>query len=177
MNTEPALEPATLVLAPLTRDAFAPFGDVIDDTGGTPIWTNGDTAQRLHGLGLIDAAEDGGNPVISLFRLPAPVLAKRVAMMERHPISSQTFVPLTAMRLIVIVAARDALPEAPALRAFVSNGRQGINYHRGVWHYPLLSRDPGTLLVIDRSRSGSKFDQDYDEHILVRPATIQLPGH
>jgi len=41
--------------------------------------------------------------------------------------------------------------DAASLRAFVSNGRQGINYRRGTWHMPLVSFDAGQeYLVIDR---------------------------
>jgi ureidoglycolate lyase len=37
------------------------------------------------------------------------------------------------------------------MRAFVTNGRQGINYHRGAWHHPLLVlRQPADFLVLDR---------------------------
>ena len=37
------------------------------------------------------------------------------------------------------------------LRAFISNGRQGVNYHRNVWHHPLFAWQSETdFLTVDR---------------------------
>jgi ureidoglycolate lyase len=61
--------------------------------------------------------------------------------MERHPLGSQAFVPLNGQRYVVVVAPAGAPPSREGLRAFLCRGDQGINYHRGTWHHPMLALD------------------------------------
>jgi len=59
------------------------------------------------------------------------------------------------------------------VRAFVSNGRQGINYYRGVWHHPVLTIEKrDDFLVVDRSGSGNNCDEHFfkeDERLILAP--------
>ena len=93
-----------------------------------------------------------GDVAISVTRCRTPTaLPLRVDMVERHPLGSQAFVPLTPCRMVVVVAPPGEGVNASDLRAFVTNGKQGINYHRGTWHMPLIAFDAGQeFLIIDR---------------------------
>ncbi len=82
--------------------------------------------------------------------------------------------PLAGQRMIAVVAPPGSPPHAPGLRAFISNGLQGVNYRRGTWHYPLIAIDPGDFLVVDRSGPGPGFDQDYDEVALETGTRLGL---
>ncbi|QND64534.1 ureidoglycolate lyase [Mesorhizobium loti] len=164
-------------IEPLTRGAFAPFGDVIDDTGDVSFATNGGAALRIHALGVADCNAEGGKTLLSLFRMAQPSLPTGLHLMERHPLSSQAFVPLGSLRMIVVVAAADTIAAPGDLRAFASNGRQGVNYRKATWHHPLIALDAGDFLVVDRAGprpglSPDAFDQDYEEVPL--PGGIQL---
>ena len=165
-----------IVLEPLTREAFADFGDVIDATGPVSFPTNGGTATRIHGLAVADCAAERGKTLLSIFRTAAPTVPDTLVLMERHPISSQAFMPLGGQRLIAVVAPPDQSPRARDLRAFISDGRQGVNYRRGTWHYPLIAVDPGDFLVVDRAGPGRGFDQDYEEVALEAGTRLGLDG-
>ena len=94
-------------------------------------------------------------------------------MLERHPLSSQLFMPLDDASFLVVVAAKGADVIAPsAVRAFLTNGRQGVNYHAGTWHHPVIALDRGTdFLVVDRAGSGRNCDEfrfDEGARITVR---------
>lgn len=161
-------------VAPLTREAFGPFGDVIDDTGETVFSTNDGTALRIHELGIADCQAEGGRTLFSIFRMKRPSVPEAVRLMERHPISSQAFVPLGVVRFVALVARPGTRPRASDLRAFVTNGRQGVNYRCGTWHYPLIALDPGDFLVVDRAGPGEAFNQDYDEVSLAETPRLDL---
>jgi len=145
---------------PLTREAFAAFGDVIE-TGGAPGYPiNEGTADRFHDLAEVDVDEAGGRALISIFRSRPRDYPLEIRMMERHPIASQAFIPLDRRPFLVIVAATGTAPSAADLRAFLATGSQGVNYHRGVWHHPLLSlEDESDFLVIDRGGEGHNLDE------------------
>jgi ureidoglycolate lyase len=149
----------TLTLEPLTREAFAPFGDVIELEGARQIPINLGTTMRYHDLAHIDVAEGGGRPLLNVFRGEPRALPFEVRMLERHPLGSQAFVPLTDAPYLIVVAPQGEL--VPALmRAFVSRGWQGVNYAKGVWHHPLIALDRvSDFVVIDRGGEGHNCDE------------------
>ena len=146
----------TLRLEPLTRAAFAPFGDVIEAAGAERHAINQGFAERFHALAHADTAMLGGETIISIFRgnpRPSPVT---VSLMERHPLGSQAFVPLQDSVWLVVVAG----PDPTDLRAFRATGKQGVNYRRNIWHHPLLVLQPDSeFLIIDRKGPGANLEE------------------
>ena len=144
---------------PLTAEAFAPFGSVIqvsDDAVKMDI--NEGHAVRYDRLAEIDVADGGGVGVINMFRAqPRDSLVLKT--FERHPLGSQSFVPLSGRPFLVAVA--PAGPFDPAkLRLFKAGGHQGVHYRKGVWHHSLLALDPDSLfLVIDRAGPGENLEE------------------
>ena len=144
---------------PLTRGLFTPYGDVIESEDNPHYTINDGYAERHHDLARVDVAEAGGRPLINIFRATPWPLPLRVAMVERHPLSSQAFIPLAPARFLLVVAAPGDAPDPTALRAFVTDGSQGINYARGTWHHPVLALDHVTdFLVVDRGGPGENCD-------------------
>lgn len=152
-----------LPVAPLTRAAFAVYGDVVETEGAEHFRYNDGYAKRFHDLARIECAAEGGRPLLSVFRAKPFPMPLRIRLMERHPISSQAFVPMGGAAFLAVVAERSALPAPGDLRAFVTNRRQGVNYRPGTWHHPLIALKPGDFLVVDRTGPGEGFNQDYDE--------------
>jgi ureidoglycolate lyase len=148
---------------PLSREGFAPFGDVIETDGARHYPINAGYAERYHDLARIETTAEGGRPLLSIFRAKPFPLPLHIKVMERHPISSQAFMPMGKAKFLIIVAERSKKPEVGDLRAFVTNGRQGINYRPGTWHHPLISLSPADYLIVDRKGPGEGHDQDYEE--------------
>ncbi|WP_322045426.1 ureidoglycolate lyase [Paraburkholderia sp. J67] len=149
-----------LQLEPLTREAFAPFGDVIELDGARHFPINGGTTERFHDLASIDVCEAGGRPLVNVFRAQPRTWPVAIAMMERHPLGSQAFVPLGHTRYAVVVAPAGEL-DSSRLRAFWVDGTQGVNYAKGVWHHPLLAFDRvSDFLVVDRGGAQPNCDEE-----------------
>jgi ureidoglycolate lyase len=160
----------TLKPQPLTRERFAAYGDVIESTELDRAAMNAARFERFDDLCTVDMA-GAGRVAVSIARCRvATSLPYRVDMVERHPLGSQAFVPLSPARMIVVVAPPEESVEADDLRAFVTNGRQGINYHRGTWHMPLIAFEPGQeFLIIDRAGG----EPNCDEHMLDEPVMLE----
>ena len=161
----------TLRPEPLTSARFAPFGDVIEASRERTSAMNEARFERFDDLCNVDLGD--GKLSISVTRCrAATALPLRVDMVERHPLGSQAFVPLTRCRMIVVVAAPGEGVNASDLRAFVTNGRQGINYHRGTWHMPLIAFDAGQeFLIIERGGSEPNCEQhDLDDVVMLEDA-------
>ena len=149
----------TLAIEPLTREAFAPFGDVIELEGAKQIPINLGTTIRYHDLANVDVTDEGGRTLVNLFRGQARALPFEITMMERHPLGSQAFIPLNDKPYLVVVALAGELDESK-IRAFVTSGWQGVNYAKGVWHHPLLALgDVSDFIVVDRGGDGLNLNE------------------
>ncbi|MBI2720433.1 MAG: ureidoglycolate lyase [Rhizobiales bacterium] len=143
---------------PLSKDAFAPFGDVVEVEGAARIPINQGFAERFNDLARVDVASEGGAVNISIVTAsprPQPIA---ITLMERHPLGSQIFFPLQDRPWLVLVCG-DPL-DAGSYRAFVATGRQGVNYARNIWHHPLLVFDAGSrFMVADRKGPGFNLEE------------------
>ena len=151
---------------PLTADAFAPFGEVLDATGDFRL-INAGLCHRHHDRARLDFGP-GGRAGISIFEAEPRSLPYSFDLIERHPDGSQAFLPMTQQPFLVIVATSpDAAP-----RAFLTNGAQGINLHRGTWHGVLTPlHAPGLFAVVDRIGATSNLEEArYPQPWTVVPA-------
>lgn len=144
---------------PLTQAAFASFGDVIEvseQANHYPI--NDGHTERYHDLAQVDVSNNGGRTLINIFRstpLETPIAIK---MMERHPLSSQAFMPLSDEPYLVVVAPKGEL-DVSTIEVFIASSQQGVNYHAGTWHhYCLALNKQSDFLVVDRGGPGDNCD-------------------
>ncbi len=163
----------TLIIEPLTKEAFAPFGDVIETEGSDHFMINNGSTRRYHKLATVETAQPDDKAIISIFSAEKLEYPLTIGMLERHPQGSQAFIPLLGNPFLIVVAPLGDAPVSGLVRAFVSNGKQGINYHRGVWHHPVLTIEKrDDFLVVDRSGSGNNCDEHFfteDEQVLLNP--------
>ncbi len=146
---------------PLTAAAFAPYGDVIEPRATPDVMINQGFCGRHHDLAQLDFA--GGRAGISLFDAKARSPPHVVDMVERHPLGSQAFVPITQVPFLVVVASDDNGTPTD-LRAFVTQPGQSINLHRGVWHGVLVPiNSPGQYVVVDRIGEGDNLQEFWFE--------------
>lgn len=149
-----------LPVEPLTAAAFEPFGEVIETTGRSFHHINAGKVERYHDLAWVDVLENDGSPGISLMVAQPYALPLQVQQVERHPLSSQAFIPLNEQPFLVIVAPAAATVPPSTLRAFLTDGRQGVNYRRGIWHHVLLAIDAvGHFAVVDRIGQGANCER------------------
>jgi len=151
-----------ITIQPLSTRVFEPFGNVIEIDAGEAITINDGFATRYHDLAEVDVCEMAGRPLISIFRGRPRPFPLHIHMMERHPLASQAFIPMGPNRFVVVVALPGEEVGADDLHAFITNGSQGVNYARGVWHFPLIVlAEEQDFAVIDRGGDGTNCDKQY----------------
>jgi ureidoglycolate lyase len=141
-------------IEPLTPEAFAPFGTVIDVGHRPPDYVGTSGTEAWH------MAFESGRPLVSLLRTPYQGL--RFRTMERHFHVSQAFIPLGGEHAAVAVAPPsadlDAMPQLDAVRAFLLDGSKGYVLHRGTWHsldrFPLRPPDTRFVMLTDHETQG-----------------------
>ncbi len=160
-----------IIAQPLTRENFAPFGDVIDTNGDNHYPINEGECERYHALARAEAGGPGGHVIINLFKGTPYAFPLTLSMVERHPFGSQAFIPLSPRPFLVVVA-HDG-PDGPTTPiAFVTAPGQGVNYRRNLWHGVLTPiGEPQDFVVVDRGGDGSNLEEFY----FPRPYEVHLP--
>ncbi|KAF9283226.1 Allantoicase [Mortierella alpina] len=185
----------TLDAQPITKEAFAPWGQVIEKPSYDPnsIKVNQGSAEKFSQIGQFanwrsyalndEAIVENGNKSldktppgpdvklatanIAIFSCYKPVETRDIGvrLLERHPYSSQMFVPMGGDGnggFVVVVAkdrTSDGMPDMSTLKAFTVKNSQGINYKPNVWHHPMIVTDrPVTFLTITHESGVGKDD-------------------
>ncbi|RBW48590.1 ureidoglycolate lyase [Marinobacter sp. F3R11] len=149
-----------LTAEPLTPEAFADFGEVIDHRCAEYFMINSGRTRRYHDLAKVETLGEDARTLISIFVSQPVQIPLELSFLERHPLGSQAFVPLNGERFVVVVAPPGDVINPDQVRAFVTDGQQGVNYHAGTWHaiQSVLERE-GTFLVVDRGGKGNNCDE------------------
>lgn len=156
---------------PLTPESFAPFGGVISADhqikNVEQSSANYGTAIKIKKVTPVVNAYDKApsqiepTPNWNIYRCSPPVeLIEDIGqrrkkytskVLERHPFTTQTFVPMGNAKdrdsYLVIVAKTDAassplnLPDPKSVKAFVCKGNQSVTYGKGIWHAPMVVID------------------------------------
>jgi ureidoglycolate lyase len=152
-----------LSIEPFTADAFAPFGGIIVPPAG---------AGRDYFDAPLASRRGHAGPSLSVARIEAvaslPLTADR---MERHPFSSQSFVPMGPEQYLVVVAPHgaDGGPDIARARAFVPDPYVGITYGPDVWHHPMTVLAAPARFAILMWNDGTDGDV---EIVAVPPFTV-----
>ncbi|MEX5565173.1 ureidoglycolate lyase [Pseudophaeobacter sp. 1A16562] len=146
-------------ITPISAEAFAPFGDLIDISGAPDKIINQGLCGRYHDRAKMDFAD--GRAGLSLFNAEPRSLPMRLEMVERHPEGSQAFIPMGGQGFLVVVA--QDLGDAPGRPlAFETEPGQAINFHRGTWHGVLTPLcEPGLFAVVDRIGPGANLQEHW----------------
>ncbi|MCT7377747.1 ureidoglycolate lyase [Chelativorans salis] len=156
---------------PLTREAFAPFGDVIETEGVDSFLINDGMCRRFHDLARVEATGENPRALVNIFRGQPYPLPLTLKMAERHPLGSQAFMPLSPRPFLVVVCPDEGgKPGVP--QAFVTQPGQGVNYRRNIWHAVLTPiGEEQDFLVVDRGGDGNNLE----EFIFPEPYEICVP--
>lgn len=161
----------TITASLLNRESFAEFGDVIDKCGGVQYPINQGMTKRYHGLAATEVAGPDARVVISIAEGTPYRFPLKLALVERHPLGSQAFIPLGMRPFLVVVCGDDSAGPGQPL-AFITQPGQGVNYRRNVWHGVLtpIGRMQD-FLIVDREGAGTNLEVfEFPE-----PYDIQLP--
>ena len=181
--------------SPLTPTNFAAYGQVIESAKSSSSSANQGTASRFNHLASLQNGRPGVTSNVCLFRSAKRPLEKggkssgkssggtsrvkddgsgnfRVRLLERHPYSSQMFVPINCCKRWLIVVALSqkeakgvdvrqegkAGPDLSTVRAFLARDDQGINFAAGVWHHPLIALESTTDFACVVFENGTEDD-------------------
>lgn len=149
----------TIPIEPVTAANFSPYGQLV-----APSEAYG---RQSFSAGL---SHDHRPVALSTTHVRAVQLPITIEQIERHPFSSQTFVPMEVSRWVVVVSVS---PELSDLRGFIVGPGVGVTIGRGIWHYQLTALDSDATFVVLMWK-----DQSTDEEIIsIPPVELAAPSN
>ena len=161
-----------LVAEYISKESFLPYGWVIspDDEIGKlskenkPFFRNANqgSAIKISAVSVVQNTSTELVPNLNIFRcFTKGILTSHselvidVPALEKHPNSSQTFIPVGVKSIdishIVVTALPHQLksnePDLNTLKAFICRGNQSVTYGKGIWHAPMIA------VAMDKNRS------------------------
>ena len=159
-----------LKVEPMTEDAFAPYGVLMDAK---------ERPKDHRAFFPIDFQVDGRATLNVIWQ---PQQGIRFSKLERHFGVTQSFVQLSGAPAVVCAAAPtdmddpQAIPEPDQIRAFLINPETGYAFHRGTWHSLdryLLAPPGGSFLMLNTSPNPTQI-VDYQESASVTYADLEM---
>ena len=162
----------TLRAEPLTVEAFAPFGFVVSAGLRAGTSANQGTAVRFDFCAELSSARPAARANLAVFRSTQKALPFALKLFEKHPCSTQTFLPMVCRRYLICVAPKraDGSPDVDGARAFVCGPGQGVSYGVDVWHHPIIALDDDADFAMLAWEDGSPLD--CVEHPLDAPLLV-----
>jgi ureidoglycolate lyase len=143
-----------LIARPLTPEAFAPYGDVVEAPA--------DPGRAYFETSLGNLRANAQPRLWMLTKLPAPGLPIEITSLERHEFSSQSFVPIEIGRWLIVVAphAPKGGPDVGRAQAFIASPHQGVSYRPNTWHSGLNVFDKPARLTVFMWLDGTSADEE-----------------
>lgn len=141
-----------LTLEPLTQASFSDYGDILSIQNNSSKIINEGYARKYFDLCTMDTNDKGGHTSIHIYLAKKRDFPLSIHMLEKHPFFSQAFIPRSREPFLVVIAQGEDTPDLTTIKAFITNGNQGVHYKKGLWHFPLISlKDDEQFIVIDRT--------------------------
>ena len=155
-----------ILIDQLDASVFSKFGKIVEKKNALELRSiNQGTTTRYHNISELDLESKNGIASISIFSGTPRNLPIEIKIMEKHPIASQSFLPIQDYDwLIVVSEEKNELPDLSTLRCFHVNGYTGITYSKNVWHHPLLVKNKQDFWVIDRINDQEDFSINLREY-------------
>jgi len=145
-----------VVAEPISKEVFRDFGELIAHDGSSAKITVGGAFERL---------DPAASPALWINTLPRTDIANfPISLLERHPHSAQSFIPLGMSRSLIVVSlsSESGAPAPETIRAFVAERGQGVCYRPGTWHHGFLSIDAPTDVAVIMALTGREDDTEIE---------------
>ena len=147
-----------LEIKKITRKNFLKYGQLISTNENIYEDINNNTTKSFYDLADIEVYGDDNQARINIFKAKKRKFPLKINMLENHPFSSQTFIPLQKTTFIVVVAPISKTPDLNSIEAFKIFSSEGINFKPKVWHFPLIAIEDSNFLTIDKKDSKNNLE-------------------
>ena len=134
----------------INNQNFKKFGDLISIKEKNYDEINKNTTKSFFDLANIQIEGEDKRSRLNIFEAKQRIFPLQINMLEKHPYSSQVFLPFLNTTFLVLVAPISIKPNINEIEIFKVTDGDGINFNPKVWHFPLISLDNAKYITIDK---------------------------
>ena len=147
-----------LQIKKISKDNFSQYGQLISTQDIEFQNINEKTTRSFYDLVNIEIYGEDKQCRVNIFKSIKRNFPLEINMLENHPLSSQTFIPLQKTNFIVVVAPISKEPDINLIEAYHLHPDEGINFKPKVWHFPLIAIENSNFLTIDKKDSNNNLE-------------------
>jgi len=147
-----------LIIKEINKENFSKYGQLITTKNIKGENVNDNTSKSFYDLIDIEILGENRECRVNIFKAKKRFFPLKLEMLENHPFSSQTFMPLKDTIFIVVVAPISKVPDLNKLEAFKVSAQEGVNFKPKVWHFPLIATEDSNFLTIDKKDSKNNLE-------------------
>jgi len=147
-----------LIIKEINKENFSKYGQLITTKNIKGENVNDNTSKSFYDLIDIEILGENRECRVNIFKAKKRFFPLKLEMLENHPFSSQTFMPLKDTIFIVVVAPISKVPDLNKLEAFKVSVQEGVNFKPKVWHFPLIATEDSNFLTIDKKDSKNNIE-------------------
>ena len=147
-----------LTIKNINKENFLQYGQLISTKDIKSENINSNTTKSFYDLVDIEVYGENNQCRVNIFKAKKRIFPLEINMLENHPLSSQSFIPLQNTSFIVVVAPISNTPNLKLLEAFIVPAEEGINFKPKVWHFPLIALEDSNFLTIDKKDSKNNLE-------------------
>ena len=142
----------------ITNANFIEFGDFINPYEKKAEDINTNTTKSYFDLANIEILGEDKKVRLNLFDAKKRKFPLMIDMLEKHPFSSQVFLPLGKDPFFVIVCPSSPKPDLNNLNIFKIENGNGVNFNPDIWHFPLISINDAKFITVDKKHADNNLD-------------------
>ena len=142
----------------ISNTNFLEFGDFINPYDKKAEDINTNTTKSYFDLANIEILGEDTKARLNLFDAKKRKFPLMIDMLEKHPFSSQVFLPLGNSPFFVIVCPPSTKPDLNNLKIFKIENGNAVNFKPMVWHFPLISINDAKFITIDKKIADSNLE-------------------
>ena len=147
-----------LIIKEINKENFLKYGQLITTKNIKSENINDNTSKSFYDLVDIEILGENREFRVNIFEAKKRFFPLKLEILENHPFSSQTFMPLKDTIFIVVVAPISKVPDLNKLEAFKVSAQEGVNFKPKVWHFPLIATEDSNFLTIDKKDSKNNLE-------------------
>jgi len=146
----------------VSQSEFEPYGQIVGLYNEPPMEDFEHLKYYKDNIMLGTSKEGSEEVTLGLLHCKKRKNGEPITKLERHPLFTETFIPLHGGEVVFVMAPSDnskEMPDIDKIRIFLLDGKLGVSLNKGTWHWPPMPiREHANISLLSKGKLFSGTD-------------------